>query len=191
MTEWVVPETPVPVTPIVTGEFVALLEIVTVPLCAAAVCGSKLTFNVALCPAASAAPLTPPPVVKSGLDTLIPDTITGEFPVFFKLTVSRLLFPTVSLPKLRLVGVAVMVLVAATPVPLILITRGTFGAATANVSVPFKAPLIVGVRARWNCVVAPTANVSGVVRPLSWYWFPAALMVAPVMVTLWVPMFLS
>ena len=83
------PETPVPVTTIVTDEFVALLKMFTVPLCAVAVFGSKLTSNVALWPAASAAPLTPPPVVKSGLDTLIADTITGEFPVFFKLTVSR------------------------------------------------------------------------------------------------------
>lgn len=80
---------PVPVTAIVSGELAALLEIFTVPLCAEGVFGSKLTFNVALCPAASVAPLTPPLVVKSVLDVVIPDTVTPEFPVFFKLTVSR------------------------------------------------------------------------------------------------------
>jgi hypothetical protein len=84
-----------------------------------------------------------------------------------------------------------MVLVAAIPVPLILITRGTFGLATFTVSVPFRAPLIVGVSARWRCVIAPAANVSGRVRPLSWYWFPAALMLVPVMVTLFALVFLS
>jgi hypothetical protein len=71
----------------VSGEFVALLEIFTVPLCAVAVFGSKLTYNVALCPAAWVDPLTAPLVVKLVLDALIPDNVTGEFPVFFKLTV--------------------------------------------------------------------------------------------------------
>jgi hypothetical protein len=84
----VLPETPVPVTVIAAGEFDALLEIFTVPLWAAAVFGLKITPNVAVCPAASVAPLIPPPVVKDVLDTPIPDTVTVEFPVFFKLTVN-------------------------------------------------------------------------------------------------------
>ena len=88
-TEWAGPEAAVPVTTIVSGEFVALLEIFTVPLCAVAVFGSKVTSNVALCPAASVAPLTPPLVVKAVLEVLIPDTVTPEFPVFFKITGNR------------------------------------------------------------------------------------------------------
>src|SRR5260370_34878426 len=50
--------------------------------------------------------------------------LTLELPVLVSVTVCMALLPTVTLPKLRLAGLAVSCGVAATPVPLIAMLRG-------------------------------------------------------------------
>ena len=51
--------TPVPATLTLLGEFVALLEMLTVPLTLPAAFGANATLNSAVCPAAIVVPATP------------------------------------------------------------------------------------------------------------------------------------
>ena len=112
------PARPSPVTTIVAGEFVALLATFTVPLTLPAVFGANVTSIVAVCPGASVVPLPPPLVVIPAPLIVTPENVTLELPVFFSVTASVFELPTMSFPKLKLVGVAVSARVAVTPVPL-------------------------------------------------------------------------
>jgi len=58
-TECAVLLTPVPATLTLLGEFVALLEMLTVPLTLPVAFGANTTFNSAVCPAAMVAPANP------------------------------------------------------------------------------------------------------------------------------------
>jgi hypothetical protein len=141
----VVPETPAPLTTIVAGEFVALLATFRLPLTIPAALGANVTFMVALCPAASVAPLTPPLVVIPVPLIVIPDIVTLEFPVFFRVTGKVLELPTLVFPKPKLVGVAVIVLAVVTPVPLIVSVNDLSVALLAIDTLPATYPVVVGV----------------------------------------------
>jgi hypothetical protein len=75
------------------------------------------------------------------------------------------LFPTVTLPKLRLVGFAPSA-PAATPVPDKGIVRVGFDAFEVTVTLPLALPAAVGVNVTVKLALCPAVNVTGVVIPL-------------------------
>lgn len=102
--------------------------------------------------------------------------VTLELPVLVRTTLFVLEFPTFKLPKLKLVGLAEMVTVEATPVPLKEIVAGEFGALLVTLIVPDKLPAVVGAKTALKVVLAPAAKVVGVLKPLTLY--PAPLIVS-------------
>ena len=76
------------------------------------------------------------------------------------------MLPTVTLPKLRLVGFADRV-PAETPVPERGMVKVGFDAFETTVIVPLALPAAVGVKVTLKLAVAPAARLSGVLIPLS------------------------
>jgi hypothetical protein len=95
---------PVPLTVSVTVDGFALLVKLSVALAAPAACGLKLTVNCALCPSAIVTGSDKPVTEKAELLLLIFVTVTLA-PEAVRLSVSVALFPTLTLPKLYVVGV--------------------------------------------------------------------------------------
>lgn len=91
--------------------------------------------------------------------------VTFELPVLVSVTFWELELPALTFPKLKLVGLALSVIVDATPVPLKAIVAGEPGALLVMVTVPFKLPAVVGANTALKVVLAPAAKVVGVVRP--------------------------
>lgn len=108
----------------------------------------------------------PPPVTTSVAVTLTPETVTFELPVFFRLTERVFALPTGSVPKLRPVGVAVIVRVAAMPLPFIATVRLLSVALLVIVVVAADAPVVVGLKTSVAFAVAPAARTKGAVIPL-------------------------
>jgi hypothetical protein len=69
--------------------------------------------------------------------------------------------------KLKLVGLAESVTVAAAPVPLRATALGEFGALLVMLTLPAKLPAVVGANKTLNVAVPPAATVAGVVSPLT------------------------
>lgn len=82
------------------------------------------------------------------------------------MSVNDELLPTTTLPKLRLVGVAVSA-PGATPVPVSGIVNVEFEASEVIVTVPVALPPVVGAKETVNVVFCDGFRVSGVVIPLS------------------------
>ena len=103
---------------------------------------------------------------KPAPETLIWETLTLELPVSVSVTVCAALLPTFTLPKLRLVGLAVSRKVAVTPVPLRAIASGELGALLTSETVPVTLPAALGVKATLNVALLPAAMVTGAVMPV-------------------------
>ena len=99
------------------------------------------------------------------------------------------MLPTVTLPKLRLLGVAVSKKVCATPVPESETTAGELVAVLATETLPEALPGVVGAKVAVKLVVWPAVRVRGSESPLMLK--PAPATVACEMVTLPVPVFAS
>ena len=124
----------------------------TLPLALAADEGVKVTVKVALCAAASVTgveiPLNAKPV------PLIPtlEIVRVEPPVFVRLSDSRRLLPTWTVPKSRLVGL-VPSAPGVTPVPETAIDSEGFTASEVMVTLPLEAPVVAGAKAdRESCI---------------------------------------
>ena len=78
----------------------------------------------------------------------------------------ELVEPTVTLPKLALVGVKLIEACKATPVPLSATVDGEPAALLAIVMVPGRLPAVVGANMALNVALAPAAIVLGVASPL-------------------------
>ena len=143
-TECAVAAIPSPLITIVTGEFVALLATFTVPLMLPDVFGANVTSTIAFCPGAIVDPLVPPLAVKPAPLIVTPENVTLELPVFFSATAKVFELPTFSVPKLKLAGVAVIVRVAAAPVPLTVIVNVLSTASLAIEMLPATYPVTVG-----------------------------------------------
>jgi hypothetical protein len=89
-----------------------------------------------------------------------------ELPVFVSVTLLELVLPALTLPKLRLVGVALIVTEAATPTPLKATAFGELGALLTMLTLPLRVPAVVGAKSALNVVVPPAATVAGVFSPL-------------------------
>jgi hypothetical protein len=142
------------------GEFVALLATNALPLTDPVVVGAKFTLNVVLCPAPKLIDVKPL-IAKPPPLTLPPETLTLVLPVLDNLTVWLLLLPTVTFPKLRLVGLAVSCIVVVTPVPLRAIVVGEVGALLTSVRAPVVLVVVVGVKLTVKAAELPGATVSG------------------------------
>ena len=138
--------TPLPESVMVAGELVAVLTTVTVPLTLPDAAGANTTLKAALCPAASVTGGIRPVVLNPAPETLTWEMLTLELPMLVSLTVCVLLVPTNTLPKLKLVGLAVSWNVAATPVPLRAMAVGEFGALLTSDTLPVTLPVVLGAK---------------------------------------------
>src|SRR5215467_580167 len=98
--------TPTPLRAIVAGEFVASLVTDTLPVTLLAIVGAKATFKVAVWPTLRICPEDTPLALKPAPEMLTLEIVTLELPEFVSVTTSVLLAPVLTLPKLKLVGLA-------------------------------------------------------------------------------------
>jgi hypothetical protein len=99
--------------------------------------------------------------------TLICEIVTLALPPFVSVTVLTLELPALMLPKLKLVGLAESVTVAATPVPLTATVVGELGALLAIPTLPVILPAVVGANSTLNVALCPAAMLAGVASPLA------------------------
>ena len=88
------------------GELVALLPMVTLPVALPVEEGARVTFNVALCPAAIVCPEYTPLALKPAPETLTLEIVTPELPKLVTVADKVRLLPIVTLPKPKLDGLA-------------------------------------------------------------------------------------
>ena len=157
---------PVPLTETESAELVALLTTVTVPLSVPVVFGANTICIVAVCPAASVAPLIPLVTLYEDPLTLTPEIVTLEFPVLIRDTARVVLSPTVSLPKFRLDVDDTRLLVEPEPVPLRPMVTRALPLLFLRVTLPAKLPDAVGLNPTAKNVVAPAFKENGVVKAL-------------------------
>jgi hypothetical protein len=137
--------TPSPLSPIVTGESFALLVTFKLPVTLPTTFGANVTSTIVVCPGASTVPLFPPLAVIPAPLVVIPESVTLEVPVFLNVTAKVCELPTFSFAKLKLAGVAVIVRVSVSPVPLTGTVNVLFDALLAIEMLPVTYPNAVGV----------------------------------------------
>jgi hypothetical protein len=93
------------------------------------------------------------------------EMVSFAFPLFVRVTLSELLVPSFTFPKLKLVGFAPSSTLAATPLPPNAIVSGEVGALLASVTDPETPPDVDGVKTALNVAVFPAATVSGALNP--------------------------
>ena len=98
--------------------------------------------------------------------TVTCETVIVDPPVLLSTSDLVLLFPTCTLPKLRLVGLALIV-PCETAVPERETVNDGFEASLVTVSVPVGLPEVVGANTTLNDLLAPAARVNGTVTPLT------------------------
>jgi hypothetical protein len=82
-------------------------------------------------------------------------------------TLLALELPALTLPNVRLWGLADRVKEAATPVPDRVTVVGEFAALLVMVTVPLRLPAVVGANSTLKVVLFPAARVVGVTSPLT------------------------
>jgi hypothetical protein len=158
--------TPVPDNGMVSVGFEVFEVIVTLPLAVAADCGANLTVKVALWPAVSVAgeviPLRLNPVPLSTTREIV----TLEPPVFMTVPERDWLLPTVTLPKLRLVGFDPSA-PGEIPVPDIGMVRVGLDAFEVIVTLPLALVADCGANLTVKVALWPGVSVTGAVIPLT------------------------
>src|SRR5208283_1459856 len=152
--------TPVPLSAIVAGEFVALLVIVT--------------LNVVGCPAVRVSGTVIPATLNPAPLSLICEIVTLELPEFVTVTFCVVLVPVAMLPKPSAVGLVVSCSAGATPVPVSATTNGELGELFTSVTLPAMLPAAVGVNPTVNVEVPPGATLIGIVKPVKLKPLPAS-----------------
>src|SRR5579863_384585 len=158
---------PLPVSGIVKVGFDAFEVMVRFPLTAPAEPGANETLNVALCPTARSTGAVIPVKLKPG--PVIPafEMLKLEAPVLVTVSDNCLLPPTLTPPKVRLVGFDSSVPGAvATPVPETDTTAEPFEASLVIETVPLNAAAEVGVNMTLIVDFWPAAIVTGRLGPL-------------------------
>ena len=140
--------------------------IVNVPLAAPAAVGAKMALNVVDCPALRVNGKFDPVKLNPLPDAAALETVTAAPPVFVTDTETVLLLPTVTLPKLALLGFAVRE-PAASPVPESAMLSGEAGASDTIASVPVADPAVVGAKPTLNVTLWFAASVTGTDKPLT------------------------
>jgi len=154
----------VPVIVCTVGEFDALLENDKVAEVAPLACGVKVTVKEVECPAASVTGSEIPESTNSPLLRLADETLTAA-PLAVRLPLSAELVPTVTLPKLRLVGDTANC-PAAVPVPESAMFSGEFDAFDTTDRLPLAAPALVGAKVAVNVTLWFALSVRGKLNPL-------------------------
>jgi hypothetical protein len=137
----------------------------TLPLTDSAAVGAKFTLNVVLCPAPRVSGVRPL-ILKAAPETLSEETFTLALPVLVNVTVWLLLLPTVTFPKLNLVGLVESCIVAGTPVPLSAMLVGELGALLMSETMPVTPPATAGAKASVKFDLCPGLRVRGRAKPL-------------------------
>jgi hypothetical protein len=115
--------------------------------------------------------------------------VTLAVPVFVIDEERVWLCPTVTLPKLRDVGLAPRVPTAFVPTPETGTVNVASDASEARVRFPFEVPEVDGANCTLKLALCPTARVAGALMPVRVY--PAPLMLACEMVTPALPVFFT
>ena len=102
-----------PANEIIVAPPVALLATVMLPVALPLLAGSNVAVNVALWPGVIIVPEEMPLSLKPGPETLTLEIVTLPVPAFVNVTVCMLAVDTVSLPKFRLVALALRIEVGA------------------------------------------------------------------------------
>jgi hypothetical protein len=139
----------------------------TVPFTAPIAVGANFTLSVMLCEAAIVVGVVTPVAEYPVPLTVICERFAVEFPVFVMVTFCAAVVPMLTLPKLKLAGVAVSVELAATPVPERATVAGELGALLTIERLPLKLPAVSGANCAVKVLLCPAAIANGVVNPLT------------------------
>jgi hypothetical protein len=93
------------------------------------------------------------------------EMVTFAFPLFVRITLSEVVVPSFTLPKLKFTGFAPNSTLGATPVPLNAIVSDEVGALLASVTDPETPPGVDGVKTTLNVAVFPAETVNGALNP--------------------------
>lgn len=137
------------------------------PFTAPADVGANVTLSVVDCPGVRVVPFGTPVVLKPAPETVIPEMVTFEFPLFVSDVVKTLLVSSFTFPNGRLVGFALSRVVVAAPVPVRLIARSAGDPFVAIVIDPVALPLPVGAKRALKVRLAPAAIVVDVEIPVT------------------------
>ena len=137
------------------------------PLTAVSVVGAKLTLNVTLWAGAMAAGTVIPDAEYPAPLAVSCETFAVAFPVLVIVTFFDAVVPILTLPKLKVEGVAVSVEETAVPVPDNAIEVGEFVALLVMEMFPVKFAALCGANCAVMLVLPPAAIDSGVVGPLT------------------------
>jgi hypothetical protein len=173
----------------VIDRFPAVLLIAIDPAALPVPVGANVTFSAAVCPGANTVLAPAPLALNPAPVTTTLEIVRLALPAFVSVTPCELLLPTTTLPKSRLLALALSSGVDAMAVPLAEITRGELGASLASETEPVAFPAEVGANTTLNVVFCPGAMLIGRVRPEVPNPAPATL--ALEIVTLAVPPFCS
>lgn len=151
--------------------------------------GANVTFSVAVCPGATVVLAPTPEALKPEPLTITLLIVAFAFPVFVSVRPSELLLPTATLPKLKLVVLALNPGADATAVPLVEIATGELPALLTSEIEPLTVPAEVGVNTMLKAVFWLGAIFVGKVKPE--VLNPAPVTLAAEIVTVAVPVFCS
>jgi hypothetical protein len=149
------------------GELVALLLTVTLPFTLWASVGANATFSVADWFGFRVVPPLTPLALNPLPDTVTLEIVTSEFPAFVRAVLKDPVFPRVTFPKPRLVGLMPRVNVAAIPAPLRPTEVGEVGALLIMETLPDAVPTEVGRKATEIVVCCPALTFKGSENPLT------------------------
>jgi hypothetical protein len=175
----------VPLQPIASGEFAALLEIFNVPESFPATVGLNIAFRLALAPAARVTGKERPDT-----EMPVPEADTAEIamldePEFVKRTVCVDSLPTFTSPKLTDAGVTVRSEDFETPDAVKATTTGESGALLLIIIFPETAPLAAAVNVVETVALCPFSNAIG--TAIGFIVNPAPATEIPETVRDWVP----
>jgi hypothetical protein len=151
----------------VAGVLEALLATEMLPVTLPAAVGANFALSVAVWPADRVTGVERPLILKPAPVTVgCCEMVTLPVPEFVRVTVCVLLLPTVTFPKLMLVGLAVSWVVVVVPVPESDTVVGEVGALLVTTMLPVALPAVVGANFRVKVVLWPGATVRGRETPL-------------------------
>jgi hypothetical protein len=165
-----------------------LLVKVSVPVAAPDTWGLKVTVNKALWPAGMVTGSERPPTLNAELFELAAVTVTFA-PLAVRLPDALPLFPTITLPRAKVVGVTVSCPAAAVPVPDSGIVSVGLDAVEVMVTLPLTLAADCGVNVTVKLALCPAVSVIGAVMPLTPY--PAPLIPTCEIVTLEPPVLVT
>jgi hypothetical protein len=171
---WGAATTPVPVSEIVAGEFVALLVTVMLPDPLTADAGAYFAANVADCPGVKVSGTVIPDSENPVPLAVIWEIVTFAVPALVSEIFCEALPPTLTLPKAMVDGFAFNIVVVPMPVPVRPTDCGELGALLLKDILPDALPVTVGANFAVNDAVCPAFTVTGAGRPLIEYPVPEA-----------------